>query len=334
MNKIEKALETCEQVLDGIETGRLTTSSSLLQCLRIARLTNDFDATVWLQYEYGGYPRAESGRIVTEAWNIGFLNGRGYIDDGNKCIFTELAAELEEKIAGRQQAINNYSTQGVSVSGEQAILAMRNLTDVVVRATNGLIGNITREQKNLSILRAKYYDYALKKHIELSFSGIATDIFSKYREKVDAYFTTLSKETLFKLQAIEDKLQSDNPESYSQAITTCRRLFENVAVELFEKHFPGYSEKMYKTKSGKEIDVSGDHYLNKLSAVIETLQEKSPSKGIVGSSVLYLVDWIENLSKSQSKGVHTDITKQEAMRCIIHTYICLGDILSLQEGGL
>lgn len=88
---------------------------------------------------------------------------------------------------------------------------------------------------------------------------------------------------------------------------------------------------MYRTKSGKEIDVSGDHYKNKLSAVIEKLEKKSTSKTIVGSNIIYLLDWIDNLSDLQCKGVHSDITKQDAEKCIIQTYICLGDILNLQE---
>ena len=54
---------------------------------------------------------------------------------------------------------------------------------------------------------------------------------STYREKVDNQFSKLSKDTILKLQAIEDKINSDNPEMYSQALTTCRRLFENTAVE-------------------------------------------------------------------------------------------------------
>ena len=82
----------------------------------------------------------------------------------------------------------------------------------------------------------------------------------------------MSKETILKLQAIEGKINSENPELYSQALTTCRRLFENVSVELF-KHFPNFTDKYYKTKSGKEIDVSGDHYKNKLSAVIEIIKK-------------------------------------------------------------
>ena len=331
MTKIEKALIACEKVIDGIEDNTISTSSALLQCSKIARLTNDEENLIWLQYEYGGYPRNNEGKVLHDAWEIAYKNGRGYVHEGTQYIFSELASELEEKIIAQQKAIENFTTQGTSVSGEYAVIAVNNLTTSVSKSTNNLIMNITTAQKRLASLKAKYYEYALIKQIELSFGNVATDIFSSYREKVDNGFSELSKESILKLQAIEGKLNSENPELYSQALTTCRRLFENVSVELFEKYYPDFSGKHYKTKSGKEIDVSGDHYKNKLSAVIEKLEDKSMKKTLIGSNIVYLLDWIDNLNDLQCKGVHEDITRDDAEKAIIQTYVCLGDILNMQE---
>lgn len=330
MNKIEKAIEACENVLDGIECEKISVSSALLQCLRIARLSNDVDAIIWLRYESGGYPRTSGGYIEKDAWNIGWAHGRGYIKDGERHIFQTLASELEEKIGAQQNAVNNFTTQGASVSGEWAAIAMDHLTSSVSKLTQNVITNVALDKKRLSILKAQYYDYALHKYIEFSFGNVAEDVFSQYREKVDNYFSNLSNGTILKLQAIENKVNSNNPELYSQALTTCRRLFEDTAKELFDKYFPEYKDKMFKTKSGIEIDVSGDHCKNKLSAVIEKLEDKSATNSIIGSNMKYLLDWIDNLNKLQCKGVHSDVSKQDAVRCIIQTYICLGDILSLQ----
>lgn len=330
MNKIEKALEACEKVIDGIEDSTITTESALLQCSKIARLTNDEENLIWLQYEYGGYPKNNDGRVISDAWNIAYKKGRGYQKDGKLYIFTELASELEEKITAQQKAVGNFTTNGASVSGELALLAMDRLTTNVHRSTITMVADVAIAQKRLASLKAQYYEYALKKHIELNFGNVATDVFARYREQVDLAFSELSKETLLKLQAIEGKINSGNPEMYSQALTTCRRLFESTAVELFSKHFPDYKDKVYKTKSGAEIDVSGNHYKNKLSAVIEKLEDKSMKKTLVGSNVLYLLDWIDNLSNLQCEGVHSDITKEDAERCILQTYMCLGDVLTLQ----
>ena len=329
MTKMEKALIACEKVVEGIEDETISTSSAMLQCSKIARLTNDEESLIWLQYEYGGYPRDKEGKVLSEAWKIGYKNGRGYNQDGAQYIFTELASELEQKIEAQQNAIGNFTTQGTSVGGDNAYIAMNNLTSTVANSTSGLVKNISNNQKRLASLRARYYEYALVKQIELTFGNIATDIFSSYREKVDNGFSELSKETILKLQAIEGKIDSDNPEMYSQALATCRRLFENVSVELFDKYFPDYSDKMFKTKSGKEIDVSGDHYKNKLSAVIEKLEEKSANKSLVGSNIIYLIDWIDNLNSLHCKGVHADVTRGDAEKAIIQTYICLGDICKM-----
>ena len=332
MTKNEQALECCEKVLDAFELGSCSISSALLLCIRIARLLNDTDALMWLQYESGGYPKDAEGYIYHDAWQVAYDNGRGYYNQKKeKVIFTETVAELEEKILSAKKAINNFSTEGVSTGGEYGYIAMRELTNTVAQSTNNLLKEIAANEKRLAILKSKYYEYALKKQIELSFGNVTEGIFSSYREHVDNYFSKLSTDLLIKLQAIENAVESDNPEMFSQALTTCRRLLECVATELFDKYFPNCKEKIYKTKSGKDIDVSGDHYLNKLSAVIEIIQDKSTTKTLVGTNILYLIDRMEQIHSLQCKGVHSEISKQDAQQCIIHTYICLGDIISMQE---
>lgn len=208
MDKIEKALEACEKVIDGIEDSTITTESALLLCTKIARLTNDEENTIWLQYEYGGYPRNNNSKVIPDAWNLAYKKGRGYQEDGKLYIFTELASELEEKIIAQQKAVGNFTTNGASVSGEQALIAMSRLTENVHESTTAMVANIASAKKRLSLLKAQYYEYALKKQIELTFGNVATSVFMNYRERVDLALSDLSKETLLKLQAIEGKLDS------------------------------------------------------------------------------------------------------------------------------
>lgn len=332
MTKTEEALEACKKILDGIELGTLAISAAALLCLRIARLLNDTNSIYWLQCETGGYPREANGHIIHKAWEAAYTHGRGsYNKDKQQVVFSDLVSELESEIINANKAIGNFSTAGVSASGDHAPTAMRNLTSTVSSATGQLLERISNANSKIASLTSAYYDYALKTYIELSFSDTTATIFDSYKEKVNKYLSSLSKDTILKLQAMEDKVNSNNPELYSQAVTTCRRLFIDVATELFNKTFPNFTEKLYKTKSGKEIDISGEHYINKISAVIEKMEEKSTKKTIIGSSIIYILDWIENLITLQCKGVHSEITKHDAEQCIIHTYICLGDILSMQD---
>lgn len=330
-----QALEACNKVINGIEDEAFTVSSALLQCMKIARLVNDTDGQEWLGYEYGGYPRNDEGFVTSSAWNAAVHHGRSYIDakDKERYIFTELAAELEESIANARVALTNYTTQGFSAAGEHALLATDRMVVRVAEGTNGLLNKNQTSEKRLSILKSQYYDYAVRWQIDLQFDGTAKKVFEEYQEQISQYYSNLSTTTLQKLSAIESLMEDGNPERYSQVLTSCRRLWEDVAKQLFEEVFPGYKDKMFKTKSGKEIDVSGDHYNNKLSAIIEMLQTKTAKNTLVGSEIIYLVDWMEQINKLQSSGVHSDITRDQAMQCIIHTYIALGDILKLKESA-
>ncbi len=333
--KKEQAIEACEKVINGIEDGTLSVSSSLLLCMKIARLVNDQDGIEWLGYEYGGYPREEDGHVTLRAWKIAASHGRKYQytnKDGKKSdvIFIELCGELEATVESDSKALGNYSYQGFSVAGEYASVATSSIVSSVQRNTNELRKDIRTAERRLSILRSHYYDYAVKWQIELAFGDMAKTVFEEYQNKVDRYYSLLPTATLQKLNAIKDLMEDDNPERYAQVLTSCRRLWSETAKQLFDEVLPNYQMKCFTTKSGKKIDISGDHDNNKLSAVIETLQAKAAKNTLVGSETLYLVDWLEQINNMQNTGVHGDVTRHQAMQCIIHTYIALGDILSLK----
>ena len=329
-----QAIEACEKVVSGIEDGTITVSSSLLLCKKISRLVNDLDGQQWLEYEYGGYPSSGAG-ILKEAWKIGADHGRKYKEKAGQevkeHIFTELCGELETIIQSEMKAIGNFTTQGYSAAGEWAAAATNNMTNAVSRNTVSLLNNIKLSERRLSILKSQYYDYAVRWLIELQFGRAAKTVFEEYQEKVDGYYSLLPTATLQKLNAIEVMMDDGNPERYSQVLTSCRRLWSDTAKTLFAEVLPSYSDVYFKTASGKMIDVSGDHDNNKLSAVIETLQSKAAKNTLVGSETIYLIDWMEQINNRQSAGVHADVTREQAAQCIIHTYIALGDILSLKE---
>lgn len=331
-----QALDACNKVVNGIEDGTLSVSSSLLLCMRIARLVNDQDGLIWLEYEYGGYPQDTEGYIRHDAWRVGAKHARTYREknkDGKSVeyIFTELCGELEVAIETDKNAIGNYSTQGYSVSGDYALVATSKMTTDIAKATNSLLQQIKTSERRLSILKAEYYNYAVRWQIELQFGSAAKTVFEQYQEKVDNYFSSLPTTTLQKLNAIEDLMEDENPEVYAQVLTSCRRLWSEFAKTLFIEVLPNYHEKTYKTVSGRDIDISGDHDNNKLSAVIETLQSKAAKNTLVGSETIYLIDWMEQINSRQSTGVHHEVSREQAAQCIIHTYIALGDILSLKE---
>lgn len=322
--KLQKALELSENILEDIELEKEKLPSILLKCLRLARLIDDTESMEWLQYEVGGYKRSNNGKIENNAFEIAKKHGRSYIDTDNKeeYIFVELVGELEVFIEANYKRINNITTQGASVSGEWAPTAISNLTNSAARHGNNITSLIKESNRRIGILRGEYYKYALNINMELGFSKSAEDIFGRYREIVDNKLSNIIGDSDEKLSAIYDRLSEDNKESWSQAAETCRKLFKSVSDNLFEKMYPDYTQKTVTVKSGKDIDITGDRYLNRLTVCLDKI-DKLSNKHIEDT-----ISWISKLNDKICDGVHNDITYQEIQQIIIHTYICLGDIIS------
>lgn len=85
--------------------------------------------------------------------------------------------------------------------------------------------------------------------------------------------------------------------------------------------YPEYDKKTVKVKSGKEVDITGDKYINRLTVCLDNI-DKLSNKHIEDT-----ISWINKLNYKICDGVHNDITYQEIEQIIIHTYICLGDII-------
>jgi len=331
-DKQEKALVLSDEILEGIETEEINISSVVLKCLRLARLIGDLEAMEWLQYETSGYPSGNKGLILHDAFIVAEKRSRCFLDKGNKkVIFTELAAELESEIESLKLSIGNTTTMGASVGGENAAAAMSNLTNSVTRNMRDITFLISAKQKKVGILKGQYYQYALSVNVELGFSKGTGKIFDKYRSKVDLKLVNLVPKSIQKLQAVYNSIDSDNQEQWSQALTSLRRLFEDVSNALFQKQFPDFEQEQYETSSGKKLKITGDSYVNRLFAVIDDIDTKAPNNTLIGSNIIRTVDWVENLHNKLCKGVHDDISYEEAMRSILHSYICLGDLITVVD---
>lgn len=153
--KLQKALELSEEILEKIELEEESLESIALKCLRLARLINDTEGMEWLQYEIKGYKRSDNGYIDSGAYNIAKAHGRTYINNKDKkeYIFIELSEEINGIIESNMKRINNMTTQGASVAGNYAAIAMNNLTESVAINGSTIVKVISDNKRKLGILK-------------------------------------------------------------------------------------------------------------------------------------------------------------------------------------
>lgn len=121
--------------------------------------------------------------------------------------------------------------------------------------------------------------------------------------------------------AIKSFETADTSEEYAHVALSCRRTIEYVADQLF----PPVRGRTNGHQLGKT------NYRNRLLAFADRERASATSIDLICASTGMLAEQLEKLSDLQNKGVHHDIVREEARRCLIRTVLLLDDIVSLRQ---
>ncbi len=90
---------------------------------------------------------------------------------------------------------------------------------------------------------------------------------------------------------------------------------------------------MDKDINGKivKIKMGADNYVNRLVAFCESQQKSERFNDLVGSNLSLLGDRLDAAFRAAQKGSHASVTRDEASRTVVFTYLLIGDILELKS---
>lgn len=143
---------------------------------------------------------------------------------------------------------------------------------------------------------------------------------------VNNYFKSYSEDVYNKLQKATQFIDSKDPEDFSLLLTEVRRAFKSVA----DYFYPPISEPTV-CSDGKTRDLGEEKYLNRLQEYIKSNIPKSTSTDLIISEFEYLSVFARKLNEIASKGVHSDVTQEEAKQGLIGLYLFLYNLISKIE---
>jgi hypothetical protein len=327
---LREALALSDEVLRNIELNELPLANIALKVSRLARLLNDFSHQKVMEYEASGYPSTANG-VVPDVYQLAVSAGREFqqkdIQSGHvqSYIYPTSIEELEQELKGLEHALAAARDPDVSVSSANPNQMVWNpMGNQFERAT--LRTSAARAQSRLSARRSFIYSYVLRRHYELKYSGIADDIFSRIRERVDSAIGEKVPDAVQKLSAAYENLRSENPEDWSNAVHGCRRILQGLADAIY----PSRADKTIQVDGKqKTIGLGPDHYINRLIAFVEERALSERFTQIVGSHLGYIGHRLDSIFKAAQKGSHAVVKKEEADRYVVYTYLIVGDILTL-----
>ena len=114
---------------------------------------------------------------------------------------------------------------------------------------------------------------------------------------------------------------AETDEDFAHVATSCRRIFEYVVDAIF----PPTDEKRGDHKLG------GPHYRNRLLAFADDHHRSDTNIELISVATETLAEQVETLSHLANKGVHAEVMRAEARRCLLRTIVLLDDIVSLRR---
>lgn len=327
---LSEALALSDEILRNIELREIALADIALKTSRLARLLNDFEVQKIMEYEVAGYPLTPSG-IESAIYQLAVVAGREFQHTDSKTkqvvnrIFCTSIEELEHEIKSTEVALASARDPDVSVSSANPRQTV--FSPVGNRFERDTIrSNATLALRRLSTRRSFIHSYVVRRYHELKFSGIADDIFTRIRSNVDGVIGSKVPDAVNKLSAVYDNLQSENPEDWANAVHSCRRILQDLANAVF----PPCSDREGIVDGKKQVIKLGeDNYINRLIAFLETRASSSRFEQIVGSHLAFIGNRLDSVFRAAQKGSHSIVSKDEADRYVVYTYLVVGDILSL-----
>ena len=331
---LAEALALSGEILRNVELSELPLANIALKASRLARLLNEFEVQKIMGYEAAGYPTMATG-VALDIWRLAVAAGRKFellkpkTKETEEFVYTEAIGELEEQLRIAEASLAAARDPDVAVSSanpEQYVWSPTG--NFLERKT--LRDSIGEASRRLASRRTLIYKYALRKHYELKFSGIADDVFGRIRERVDGTIGRTIPDAIQRLSAVYEYLRSENPEDWSNAVHSCRRILQDLADAVFS---PTDEERTIEVEGKtKRIKLGKDHYVNRIIAFVQEASASQRFKEVVGSHLAFLGDRLDSVFHAAQKGSHsTIVSREEAERYVVYTYLLVGDILSLRE---
>jgi hypothetical protein len=218
----------------------------------------------------------------------------------------EAQAESNRRAIDAMQGGGNYSGDMALVASGNHDGRILNLASAV-STKNGICGQVV----------ATVYDMVTEIYHELLFSELQASLFADTQELIDGSLAAASGTALDKIERVSDRLRDGDPESVSQALTTCRRLIDSCA----DYVFPARDEP-YAIGAEATLKVGPQQVLNRLQA-------HTHACGTSKSRRDRLRRTLSDLYARCSAGTHAEVTIDEARFVFLQTYIALDEILTL-----
>jgi hypothetical protein len=322
-NRRAEARIAARELVEALEDN-VAIDKCLMKAQRLARLLRDSDAQLWLDHEMRGYPPdfalKSLGTSQKYAWR--------WLAD-TKSVLTTSLPDMEARMRSAELVLSKM--QAPTITTPTANYLESGSTTAVINTLTAQIAASREAYSNaaaqFSRMRSHVYRYAADTLVSLEFGEIAEDIFQAARNVADEFIRSVAPKVAEQLLAAEERMVGGDAESLSASLTSCRRVLSTVADAVYPP-----SAEAYVDASGKSRKVGQTQYLNRLLAFDDSQISSKSTRSILDSQLTHLAARLDAVYAKASKGVHDDVTLDEARLVVVQTYLFLAEVARVAGG--
>ncbi|OOF08452.1 MULTISPECIES: hypothetical protein [Salinivibrio] len=303
-SRSEHILELAKELLDDIELSRASAESLILKASRLARWVGSEEIRYWLKLEMKGYNSSNEVSLrymgITGRW-VDREKQRGYWGP---------LAQQEAAIIAEQAKL--HAMRVPDTAGDMAFAATKKVTDEMASSTS----YISKLSGIKSRVLANLHEFVSEIYYEKQFDSLSESIFERYKSDVDSLIGDSCGDVLEQIPSVMSRLAEGDQEAISQSLTTCRRVIDSFADNIFPP-----SEETIEI-GGNQLSLAANRHQNRINAYIHQRIDSNSRKKRFRQNLANLYDRV-------STGVHNEVTVEEARALFLNTYLLIGEILHL-----
>lgn len=313
-----EALRLLEESLKELESPKGSVLASVQKLLRASTLLENHDIQYWCSIQLG-----EQQYVIPLQKLLNSLTPK---EDQDPEILKNVTNEaIKELDALHLKYSVHYTSEELNIKASETgggYISIGFIEERYADLVRTKKGNDRTYYKNnlyshLNYVRKKAHDFASTLFNQVKFSGTVRNCFDVLKDAVENKLLDLEPGLAEQLMLAFKSVSSTKDEEWSQALTTCRRLLEGLADQLYPAN----------TDSTKGRTLGQTQYVNRLWAFMDKSIESDSNKELAKTHVDFLGAWLEKTNKLTNKGVHAEVTRLEAVKAIFHTYLVVADLL-------
>lgn len=328
MDKKIDALSILEEGLNELESKNGSIAIAVQKLARASFMLGENEVYAWTQLQLGN---TKYTAILTRLFKLidetPKENGGVTINEDKLKDILGSAKELDIHFNGSNDINELYFHKSSENSGGlNSVVFIEQISETLLKQKKGNDSKhyINNVNAHLVHIKKNCHDHIAYLISKIKYAGTTKSSFDLLKEAVDDKFLEIDPELAEQMMLAFKSISSNNKEEWSQALTTCRRLLENLADNLYPAN-----DKVINKRTFKQ-----NQYINRLWQFMHETIESDTNKDLAKAHVDYLGSWLQANNTATNKGVHSEVTQLEATKFVFHIYLMLADLLEYLDDSI